>query len=436
MGGTCTRGSATAIPYDPACACHEPTPPAPSSGRPPVVGRRHGAGGHRHDAGGPVTEPRSWSRAASSPRSGPPPAPCPTWSWRPGFVDLQVNGIGAVDVAGAAGDGLGAPRRGPAGPGRHHVVPDARDRAARRPRGVPGRHRRRRRARPAGAPARHRRRPSRRALPGRARRPPARVRRAPRSTARWLESPRGPGAHRHPRPGAARCPRRHRRAERPGRAGVARPFGLHGRDGAGEAADAGARLVTHLGNAMGPLAPARPGAPRAPPWPTTAWRCRSSPISSTPIRCSCAWRSRPRAPGLALVTDAVADGAVRPPAEGGRRPPPRLADGTLAGSVLTHGPRRVQRRRPQRRRPRRRRRGGQHDAGPAARARRPRCHRAGPARRPRRARAAGRRRVEGGAVWVAGAEAWSASAARSTAVALSPGADPAVGSARCPSRPP
>ena len=42
---------------------------------------------------------------------------------------------------------------------------------------------------------------------------------------------------------------------------------------ASDAADAGARLVTHLGNAMGPFHQRAPAC-SAPPSPTTAWRCR------------------------------------------------------------------------------------------------------------------------------------------------------------------
>ena len=61
----------------------------------------------------------------------------------PGFVDLQVNGIGAVDVAGATGTTGTALDAAAAGPGGHHLVPHHHHRTARRARGLVGRRRRR-----------------------------------------------------------------------------------------------------------------------------------------------------------------------------------------------------------------------------------------------------------------------------------------------------
>ncbi len=92
------------------------------------------------------------------------------------------------------------------------------------------------------------------------------------------------------------------------------------------AADAGARLVTHLGNAMGPLhqrAPGLVGAALADE--RLAVSVIADLVHTHPVFVAMAFAAKgPR--GLALVTDAVASsGPV----------PPRLADGTLAGSVLT-----------------------------------------------------------------------------------------------------
>ena len=94
-----------------------------------------------------------------------------------------------------------------------------------------------------------------------------------------------------------------------------------GYDGARAAADAGARLVTHLFNGMGPLHHRAPGLPGAA---LTDTRLVPSVIADFvhvhPAVVGLALRARPDA---VLVTDAVRDDMTR------------LADGTLAGSSLT-----------------------------------------------------------------------------------------------------
>jgi N-acetylglucosamine-6-phosphate deacetylase len=94
-----------------------------------------------------------------------------------------------------------------------------------------------------------------------------------------------------------------------------------------EAAGVGARLVTHLGNAMGPLHQRAPGLVGAA---LVDERLHVSLIvdlvHTHPVFVRMAFTAK-GAPGVALVTDAV------PSAAGS--PPPRLDDGTLAGSVLT-----------------------------------------------------------------------------------------------------
>ena len=93
------------------------------------------------------------------------------------------------------------------------------------------------------------------------------------------------------------------------------------------AADAGARLVTHLGNAMGPLhhrAPGLLGAALADE--RLAVSVIADLVHTHPVFVRMAFTAK-GASGVALVTDAVA----APPGPD----PPRLADGTLAGSVLT-----------------------------------------------------------------------------------------------------
>jgi N-acetylglucosamine-6-phosphate deacetylase len=93
------------------------------------------------------------------------------------------------------------------------------------------------------------------------------------------------------------------------------------------AADAGARLVTHLGNAMGPLhhrAPGLLGAALADD--RLAVSVIADLLHTHPVFVRMAFTTKGGS-GVALVTDAVA----APPGP----EPPRLPDGTLAGSVLT-----------------------------------------------------------------------------------------------------
>lgn len=100
-----------------------------------------------------------------------------------------------------------------------------------------------------------------------------------------------------------------------------------------DATDAGARLVTHLGNAMGPLHQRAPGLLGAA---LADERLSVSVIADLvhthPVFVRMAFAAK-SAHGVALVTDAVgsAPGLVGPDAV----TPPRLPDGTLAGSVLT-----------------------------------------------------------------------------------------------------
>jgi len=101
-----------------------------------------------------------------------------------------------------------------------------------------------------------------------------------------------------------------------------------GAEAALAAADAGARLVTHLGNAMGAMRAREPGLLGA------ALADRRLAVSlicdlvhTHPVFVRAGFAAKGAA-GVALVTDSV---AVVPGAE----TPPRLADGTLAGSVLT-----------------------------------------------------------------------------------------------------
>ncbi len=216
--------------------------------------------------------------------------PVPALVLAPGFVDLQVNGIGAIDVAGAAGPDWDDLDRALLAQGVTTWCPtivtaplDGLERslagiaeAARRPGG----------GRPAIAGA-HLEGPFV-AVPGAHR--PEFVR--GRVDLAWLDSlgdavriltiaPELPGAI------DAIAALRGR--------GVLVSLGHSActAETAVEAAEAGARLVTHLGNAMGPLHQRAPGSSE-PPSPMTVCRCRSSPTSSTHIRCSCAWRSPPR----------------------------------------------------------------------------------------------------------------------------------------------
>jgi len=100
---------------------------------------------------------------------------------------------------------------------------------------------------------------------------------------------------------------------------------------AGQAAEAGARLVTHLGNGMGPFTARRPGILGAA---LSDDRLAVSLIADLvhvhPALLHIAFTAKGAA-GTVLVTDAVATGETNP-APGDD--PPRLADGTLVGSVL------------------------------------------------------------------------------------------------------
>lgn len=107
------------------------------------------------------------------------------------------------------------------------------------------------------------------------------------------------------------------------------------------AADAGARLVTHLGNAMGPFHQRRPGLMGA----ALADERLSVTVIADLVHLHPAWLALAFAckgpEGVALVTDTVAVGAEAPvgkgpgPALEAGSGAPRLADGTLAGSALS-----------------------------------------------------------------------------------------------------
>ena len=100
------------------------------------------------------------------------------------------------------------------------------------------------------------------------------------------------------------------------------------------AADAGARLVTHLGNAMGPLHHRAPGLlGEALADHRLSVSVIADLVHTHPVFVQLAMAAKgPQ--GVALVTDAVAT-AGAPPAPGVVTTPPRLPDGTLAGSTLT-----------------------------------------------------------------------------------------------------
>lgn len=104
------------------------------------------------------------------------------------------------------------------------------------------------------------------------------------------------------------------------------------------AADAGARMVTHLFNAMGPLDHREPGLVGAA---LSDERLAVSVIADLVHVHPAALRLAAAAKGpsgVVLVTDAVADTGGRPPRTGrapGAAEPVRLQDGTLAGSTIT-----------------------------------------------------------------------------------------------------
>ena len=261
--------------------------------------------------------------------------PVPALVLAPGFVDLQVNGIGAVDVAGAAGADWDTLDRALLAQGVTTWCPtvttaplDALEaslatiaEAARRPAG----------ARPAIAGA-HLEGPFL-AVPGAHR--PEFVR--PEVDLSWLDSlgdavrvltlaPELPGAI----DAIAALSER----------GVLVSLGHSActAETAVDAADAGARLVTHLGNAMGPLhqrAPGLLGAALADD--RLSVSVIADLVHTHPVFVRMAFAAKgpegDRRPGVVLVTDAVAAVPAARAADGAA--PPRLADGTLAGSVLT-----------------------------------------------------------------------------------------------------
>lgn len=101
---------------------------------------------------------------------------------------------------------------------------------------------------------------------------------------------------------------------------------------AAAAADVGARLVTHVGNAVGPFhqrAPGLLGAALADD--RLSVSLIADLVHTHPVFLRMAFAAK-GAPRVALVTDAVATTAGADPAVTG---PPRLPDGTLAGSALT-----------------------------------------------------------------------------------------------------
>ncbi len=162
-----------------------------------------------------------------------------------------------------------------------------------------------------------------------------------------------------------------------------------------DAVDAGARLVTHLGNAMGPLhhrAPGLLGAALADP--RVSVSVIADLVHTHPVFVQLAMAAKgPQ--GVALVTDAVATAGV---AAGTRRrdapaPARRRHPGGLGAD---DGPGRLQRRHPQWRHLARRGAQRQQHTRTPARPPRPRRDRAGTAGRPGRPRARRRRRVAGG----------------------------------------
>ena len=242
----------------------------------------------------------------------------------PGFVDLQVNGIGPVDVAGAAGEDWGVLDRALLAQGVTTWCPTlvsapagALEASLARIAAAMGRPAA---SRPAIAGA-HVEGPFL-AVPGAHRRAALRAE----VDARWLGSL-GPVVRvvtlAPELPGALDAV-----AALAG-AGVLVSLGHSAcrAETAVAAADAGARLVTHLGNAMGTMHQRAPGLVGAA---LADERLAVSVIADLVhshalfVRAAFAAKGAGR---VALVTDAVATGA---PGDG----PPRLADGTLAGSVL------------------------------------------------------------------------------------------------------
>jgi len=320
FGGTCTRGSATSRRYRTTLVPPPRTDPAPAATRRSTVVRAAtvlSATGPLADTevvidGGRITDVR---------RAG---GPVPDTVLVPGFVDLQVNGIGAVDVAHAAprdwehldhallaqGVTTWCPTIVTAPLDELEASLAAIADAARRPPGT---------GRPEIAGA-HLEGPFL-AVAGAHR--PELLR--PRVDVAWLESL---GSLVRVVTLAPELPRALDAVAALSDRGVLVSLGHSActAETALEAAEAGARLVTHAGNAMAPLHQRAPGLLGAA---LTDDRLSVSVIADLVhthpvfVRLAFACKS---AHGTALVTDSVA--SPRDPA------PPRLPDGTLAGSVL------------------------------------------------------------------------------------------------------
>ena len=315
LGGTCTRGSATARRYR-----TYPVPPPTHERAAQAVVRAATVltpAGPLEDAevvvdGGVITELR--------PATGPPAHAV----LAPGFVDLQVNGIGPVDVAAAAGDDWDVLDRALLAQGVTTWCPTL-----------------------VSAPAAALKASLARVAAAMGRPPASR----PAIAGAHVEGPflTVPGAH---DPAALRpevdaawlgalgpvvrivtlAP------ELPGAldavaalttAGVLVSLGHSActAETAVAAADAGARLVTHFGNAMGTLhqrAPGLVGAALADERLAVSVVADLVHVHALFVRAAFAAKGATR---VVLVTDAVATGAWD-------EEPPRLADGTLAGSVL------------------------------------------------------------------------------------------------------
>jgi N-acetylglucosamine-6-phosphate deacetylase len=320
LGGTCTRGSATARRYrtTPVRRPRTPTPAATPTSTTTVRAATV------ISPVGPVTDAEIVIEDGLIAEVRPATTAVPDVVLVPGFVDLQVNGIGGVDVASAAGEDWAALDDALLAQGVTTWCPtivtapyDALESSLA---GVAGAARRPPQGRPDIAGA-HLEGPFL-AVAGAHR--PSLLR--PEVDLRWLDSlgplvrvltlaPELPGAL----DAIAALSRR----------GVLVSLGHSActAEVATEATEAGARLVTHLGNAMGPLhqrAPGLLGAALADD--RLSVSVIADLVHTHPVFVRMAFTTK-GAHGVALVTDAVAA-----PRDGG---PPRLADGTLAGSVLT-----------------------------------------------------------------------------------------------------
>ncbi len=320
LGGTCTRGSATSRRYrtTPVPSPRpDPPPPGPAA---TVVGAATVVA-----SGGPVADAEVVVEGGLISGVRPATGAVPDVVLVPGFVDLQVNGIGDVDVAGAAGADWDTLDRSLLAQGVTTWCPtivtaalDALEaslagvaQAARRPGG----------GRPQVAGA-HLEGPF---LAVRGAHRPELVRDV--VDAAWLDS-------------VADLVRVVTLApELPGSLDAITALSDRGilvalghsacsAEVAAEGAAAGARLVTHLGNAMGPLhhrAPGLLGAALADD--RLSVSVIADLVHTHPVFVRLAFNAKgPH--GVALVTDAVK-------VTGAGSGAPRLADGTLAGSVLT-----------------------------------------------------------------------------------------------------